>query len=515
MAVSLAVAATTKLDSTLFLIVFGVYISIMIGMSIFISRKQKTGEDFLLGNRSVPFFLILGTTIATLVGTGSSMGAVGAGYETGWKGAFFGLGGATGMILMAFLFSGVRKFNFMTMSEEISFYYGGNKVIKNLIGLITYVASVGWLGAHIMGGAKYLSWVSGIDPLYCKLIVSSAFSIYVVVGGYMAVVWTDTIQAVILFIGFILMGVLAVDKMGGMPALSEVASAQAKAFFNKPLLPAFSLAFAIAISTLSVPSFRQRVYSGDSVENIKKSFLYTGILYIFFSFFPAIIGMAAYKINPGLADSDHAFTYLASDVLPLTIGIIVLVAGLSATMSSASSDAIAGVTILLRDIYNFVFGKVPDKEKSVKFSRIGVIITTIIALVFTLMADGVMGYIKGMISIIFSGMFACIIMGKFWKRATWQGGLACLIGGSAVAITFMLQNNWLKEENKDAFSWNDYWGGAAIPAVSVALICGIIVSLITPPNAVSNEEALKMLEDERRAMEDHEEVHAADEGSVV
>ena len=75
-----------------------------------------------------------------------------------------------------------------------------------------------------------------------------------------------------------------VDKMGGMPALSEVASAQAKAFFNKPLLPAFSLAFAIAISTLSVPSFRQRVYSGDSVENIKKSFLYTGILYIFFSF---------------------------------------------------------------------------------------------------------------------------------------------------------------------------------------------------------------------------------------
>ena len=509
----LLAAATYKIDPTLFLVIFAIYISIMIGISILISRKQKTGEDFLLGNRSVPFFLILGTTIATLVGTGSSMGAVGAGYDTGWKGAFFGLGGALGMILMAYLFSGVRKFNFMTMSEEISFYYGGNKLIKTLIGFITYAASVGWLGVHIMGGAKYLSWVSGIDPHICKLIVAGAFLIYVVVGGYMAVVWTDTIQAVIMFAGFILMGYVAVDKMGGVAVLSEVASSQAEIFYSKPLLPAISLAFAISISALSVPAYRQRVYSGDSVENIKKSFLYTGILYIFFSFFPAIIGMAAYKINPNLADSDFAFTYLASDVLPLSIGIMVLVAGLSASMSSASSDTIAGVAILLRDIYHFIFGKVPDKDKSVKYSRIGVVTTTTIALLFTLMSSGIMEYIKGMISIIFAGMFACIMLGKFWKRATWQGGLACLISGSAVAVTFVIQKNMITANNKDALSWDDFWGGAVIPAVAIALISGILVSLITPPNTVSDEDALKMLEDERRAMEDHEEVHAIDEKS--
>jgi SSS family solute:Na+ symporter len=179
-------------------------------------------------------------------------------------------------------------------------------------------------------------------------------------------------------------------------------------------------------------------------------------------------------------------------------------------MSSASSDAIAGVTILLRDIYNFIFGKVPDKDKSVLFSRIGVVITTVIALIFTLMADGVMGYIKDMISIIFSGMFACIIMGKFWKRATWQGGLACLIGGSGVAITFMIQSSRVKKLNPDAVSWNDFWGGAAIPAVSIALILGIVISLITPKRTVTDEEALKMLEEERSAMEDHEEVKAPD-----
>ena len=129
----LAADAAAKLNPTLFLTVFAIYIAIMIGMSIIISKKQTSGEDFLLGNRSVPFYLILGTTVATLVGTGSSMGAVGAGYETGWKGAFFGLGGAVGMILLAYLFAGVRKYNFMTMSEEISFYYGANKTVKNIL----------------------------------------------------------------------------------------------------------------------------------------------------------------------------------------------------------------------------------------------------------------------------------------------------------------------------------------------------------------------------------------------
>lgn len=506
-------AAASKIDSSVFLIVFAAYIAIMIGMSIFISRKQKTGEDFLLGNRSVPFFLILGTTIATLVGTGSSMGAVGKGYQTGWMGAFFGIGGAVGMILLGLLFSTVRKYNFMTMSEEVSFYYGGNKLIKHIIGFITYIASVGWLGAHIMGGAKYLSYVSGIDPQLCKLIVAAAFSVYVVVGGYMAVVWTDTVQAVILFAGFVLMGFMAVDKMGGFEELKAVASSQAEIFFGKSILPSISLAVTVAVSTLSVPSFRQRIYSGDTVKNIKKSFIYTGIIYIFFSFFPAIIGMAAYKINPNLKDPDLAFTYLAGGgVLPVAIGIIVLVAGLSATMSSASSDAIAGVSILMRDVHHSIFGKVPPKEKSVKFSRIGVAATIIIALTFTLMAKGVMTYILGMVDIIFSGMFACIILGKFWKRATWQGGFASLLSGSAVAITFMIQK--VTAEANGTAAWTKFWGSAIIPAVSIALIAGILISLITPPGTVSDEEALKMLEEERRAMEDHEEVHAKDEDEV-
>ncbi len=486
----LAFLGTKGIDSGIFLLVFGLYVLGMIGLSVFISRKQRSGEDFLLGGRSVPLLLMLGTTVATMVGTGSSMGAVGKGYSTGWTGAFYGIGGAIGMLLLAYLFTSARKHRFMTMSEEVSYYYGANKTIKNVVGILTYIASIGWLGAHIMGGAKYLSWIAGLDLLYCKMLITIGFSIYVVVGGYMAVVWTDTIQALILFCGFVLMGYYSLNQIGGSDVLWAVGKEQAQHFFNGSMLPAVSLAVAISVSVLATPSYRQRIYSADSVKTVKKSFLLTGVIYLFFSFFPAIIGMAAYKLNPGLSDPDTAFIYLASDVLPLGIGILVIIAGLSATMSSASSDAIAGVSILLRDLYANGLGRLPEKRNPIFLSRIGIVLTTSLALIFTLFSENIIGYINGMIGIVFSGLFACILLGKFWQRATWQGGLASIIVGSATAITINLHS-----------SWESFWGNSVVPSVVMALLGGIVVSWFTPAQVVTANEALAILEKERKQLE--------------
>ncbi|YCO00653.1 bifunctional 4-hydroxy-2-oxoglutarate aldolase/2-dehydro-3-deoxy-phosphogluconate aldolase [Vibrio sp. VNB-15] len=80
------------MNSTLFLTGFGAYVLFLIWLGWFVSRNQKSGEDFLLGGRGLPLFLVLGTTVATMVGTGSSMGAVGFGYSNGWAGALYGIG---------------------------------------------------------------------------------------------------------------------------------------------------------------------------------------------------------------------------------------------------------------------------------------------------------------------------------------------------------------------------------------------------------------------------------------
>lgn len=473
----------------IYLAVFVGFVAVMIVVGVLVSRRNTTGEDFLMAGRGLSTPLLLATTLATLVGTGSSLGAVGFAYENGWAGALYGIGGALGVLLLLVLFADVRQYGFMTYSEEVSFYYGADRKVKGLVAVVLLLASVGWLGAHIMGGALYLTYLTGIDPSWAKVIVALGFGIYTVIGGYLAVVITDAIQGTLLFLGFITLAVLAIVKVGGPAGLSAQNGGQAMEFLGVRSLgpvPAVSLAVVIAVGVLATPSYRQRIYSAANTGVVRRSFMWVAGLFALFSVMPAIVGMAAHSLNPNLESSDMAFPYLATEVFPLAVGAFLLVAGLSATMSSGDSDAVTAVTILLRDIYQMCTGRMPEKAKMVAYSRVGLVGVLIFALLGALVATTIIDYITMMISTILTGLLVASIMGRFWQRATWQGGMAAIIGGSAVALLVQAIPAWI-----------DFWGNPVIPSLVTATVIGVLVSLITPPTRVSDEEALALLAQER------------------
>lgn len=455
----------------LFLSCFTVYIVFLIALGYWVSRKQKSGEDFLLAGRQLPLLLILGTTVATMVGTGSSMGAVGFGYANGWAGALYGIGGALGILLLAWWFAPVREQNFTTMSEELAFYVGDKKILKNIVGIIIFLACIGWLGAHILGGGMYLAWVTGLDIHFAKIIVALGFSIYIVIGGYSAVVWTDSIQALVLFFGFILMAVFAIDTVGSWQALTDAQTSENLSLFGiqkVSILPAISLVAVIAVGVLATPSFRQRIYSAKNVSAVRRSFGISGLLYLGFSIIPAIVGMAAFALNPDIENRNFAFPYLAIEVLPISIGIIVLIAGLSATMSSASSDAIAAVAIALKDMYPMVKGQKLDEKLAIIFSRVAVLGVVGLALSFALISNDIIHYITSIIATVMSGLFTCAILGRFWQPYTWQGAIASLLAAS-ITSTVILINSEV----------NNFFGNPILPAMFMAFLLGVITSLMT------------------------------------
>jgi len=475
-----------------FIIAFITYVFAMIMLSWFVSRKQQSGEDFLLGGRSLPLLLTLGTTVATMVGTGSSMGAVGFAYHNGWAGTLYGIGGSIGILLLAWLFAPVRQYKFMTMSEEIAFYVGANPLIKNIIAVIIYIASIGWLGAHVIGGGMYLSWLTGLDINMAKLLIAVSFTIYVVIGGYTAVVWTDSIQALILFVGFISMAYFSVDFVGGWDAMITAQPNSNISWFaidKIGLLPAISLAMAILVGILATPSFRQRIYSGKSVKSIRQSFIYSGLLYLGFSIIPAIIGMSAYAMTSTLDNASFAFPHIALNVMPLAFGVFIIIAGISATLSSASSDAISAVSVAIRDLYFLIWGKMPSPQRVVLLSRISLVITITIALGFALLSNDIIAYITKMIAILMSGMCVCGLLGRFWQRFNWQGAIASIVASMLCALVITMNEIWLS-----------YWGNPVVPAVLTGFVVGICVSLITPRSVLNQEQALEQLTLERARM---------------
>ncbi|PDP86449.1 sodium:proline symporter [Glycomyces fuscus] len=465
----------------------------MLGISWWVARRTSSGEDFLLAGRRLGTPLVMGSTLATLVGTGSSLGAVGFAYQNGWAGMLYGIGGASGVLLLLWLFSDVRRHGFMTFAEEMSYYYGASRAVKGVVAVLLFLASVGWLGAHIMGGAMYLSFLTGMDANTAKIVIALGFGVYTVVGGYLAVVITDAVQGTLLFLGFTLLAVLALVTVGGLGELNEGVTEEAASLLGVEAMgpvPALSLALVIAVGVLATPSYRQRIYSAADVRTVRRSFLLAGVLFAVFAALPAIAGMSASVLAPGLENPDMAFPYLATTLFPLWVGAFLLVAGLSATMSSGDSDAIVGVTILMRDVSQVVTGRLPEAENLVRHSRWALAAVLTLSLVFALMATTIIGYITLMISTVLTGLLVASLLGRFWPRATWQGGIAAMLGGSVAALVV---------NNVESFT--AFWGNAVIPSLVVALVSGVVVSLVTPRTRVSREEALRLLAEERATLD--------------
>lgn len=484
----------------LFVVGFIGWIAVMILVGYFTSRGKTEGSDFLTGGGEIPFVLTFCTVGATMIGAGNSMGAVGNGYNYGWAGAIYGAGCAIGLLVL-YTFSSSKDKGFMTMSEEAQYFYGGKKLIRYVMGIMMFVAEIIWLGNSINGGSKYLEYITGLDANICKLITVLGFAVYVFLGGYYAVVTTDAVQFAVLIIGFVFIAIKAFPLAGGYEAVKASFDAAGKSgslgFFGIPaygLMTSLALLVSTACGVVGSPTCRTRIYTSKSKKTAKKALLGQAGFVLAWGFITAIIGMCCFTIATGkgivLESGDFAFAYMATHVLGPVIGLFFMIAGMSATMSSGDSDAIAGVTILLTDVYPFVTGKrIKDKDYE-KYSRIALVITLFASFIITLFAKDIIGYISTVIGAFLPGLACVMILGKYWKRSNWQGGLAGILSGTAFGC-LVLFVPYIKEMITEKF------GGPAIPAFLIAFVFEVVVSLITPKDNSTEEEIMERVLDER------------------
>ena len=257
-----------------------------------------------------------------------------------------------------------------------------------------------------------------------------------------------------------------------------------------------SLIWSIFIPCWGTPTYRMRVYTAKDNKTATKALRSSGLMLLVFSLLLAIIGMAAFTIATNsnatsvLENPDFAFTYIATTVLGPVLGLLFMISGLSATMSSGDSDAIAGVTIAIQDIYPIFTGKSLPEEKVGKWSRIMTVVTLLLAFFATLFAQDVIGYISNVIGSIIPGVSIAMVLGALWKRATWQGGLASVGVGTLFGVLYLFVTPF-QEWIVGIFT------GPAIPATIVALVAEVVVSLCTKKEEMSEEARMALVIESR------------------
>ncbi len=475
--------------NTVIILAVAAYGTLMLGISLYWMFRVKEPVDFFMAQRGIGPVTMTGTVLATGVGTGVTLGASGLAYTSGWGGALYPIGLGLGILLVGKMFAQMREYNFMTLSEEIACYYGGNAAIYNFANVMLFLSKVFWLSVQILGGGFIISLIiSGISVEYSIIIAGILIAVTTIPGGLLTVVYTDVVQVSILLVGFIAMVFVVLGDFGGLANLQAEVPPGYSTFLGVGELgwkTVVAIPVALILSQIADTNNRHRIYSATSKKAVRIGMYTAGTFEIIFSIVIGIGGMAAYALNPGLPVQDQAIPWLVMNAFPAWLAVIVVVAIVASTMSSGDSDAAVSATFFVRHIFPMATGRSAKNPLSV--ARYALVVIFILATLAALSAENIVDYVIDFLSIVLSGLAVVILLGRFWGRATWQGAVTAVILGAVVSLLVMMIP-----------SQEEFWKRPIIPATLAALVGEVIVSLFTSPNKISFEEVAVIMEKERQ-----------------
>jgi SSS family solute:Na+ symporter len=462
----------------------------MLSFSAFLTRRVATTTDYLMGSRNFPFWILIGSVTAANIGTGVIVGASGLAYEHGWAGAAYPIGLGLGTALVGIIFASMRRYKFMTLSEEVASYYGNNRIVVEFSNITLFFAQLCWLTVQIMGGAALLAAVTHLPPHLCIVIAAVITAGIAIPGGLKSVVYTDFLQTAILLSGFFALTYSALQHSGGWTGLRQSMPHAYFSFLGVASYgkwPVAGLIVALMSSAIADPGRRLSMYSARSQRGAKSAMIFAGIIVIIFSAVVSITGMYAFHLNQHLATPDESLIWLVMNVLPSWLAAFVVVSVVSGIISCANWNAISAGTFFVRHIYPLVTGRYT--KRPLLAVRIALVCSFLVSTLVALHAKTIVGFVVKFLPVTLSGLAVIIVIGRFWKRSTWQGALATLIATPVVSLAVMFAPVHLS-----------FLNNAVIPTL-VGAVVHITVSLFTPTTTPGFEEVAKILHDERSKIE--------------
>jgi len=434
--------------------VLGIYFLALVAVAVWVVlQKNKNTEDYFLAGRNVGWFVIGASIFASNIGSEHVVGLAGTGFESGTPMAHYELH-AWIVLLLGWLFLPfyIRSGAF-TMPEFLEKRFDSrSRWFLSVFSLVAYVLTK--VSVTIYAGGIVVSELLGIPFWYGAIGIVVFTGIYTVVGGMKAVIYTETLQTVILIIGSIIITVLGLQEVGGWSQLRDTVTAVSPDHFNMwrpmsdPQFPWTGLLIGGTIVGIwywcTDQYIVQRTLAANNIKIGRRGAIfgaYLKLLPILIFLIPGIIAFALSIQNPevfSVEKADRAFPMLVKTLLP--VGLKGLVAGglMAALMSSLASVFNSCSTIFTIDIYK----KMKPNMTEAKLVKIGQIATGFIVIlgiiwipIMEKIGGGVMyQYLQNVQSYIAPPVTAVFLLGIIWKRVNAKAAITTLLAGLVLLI---------------------------------------------------------------------------------
>lgn len=427
--------------------IFALYLAAVLGVGFYFLKRNKTTDDYYVGGRGMSSLHIGLSVVATDVGGGFSIGLGGLGFIMGLSGSwllFTGLVGAwlSAVVLIPKVSDIARARGLLSFPQFLGTMY--DKRVALIAGIISAIGYLGFTSSQILAGAKLASATFLDLSLNKALLIMGVIAVtYTVVGGLKAVIYTDTVQWIILLAGLIFIAIpVSYIKLGGFTAIRETVSPEFLTLTNVSWQQILNWAFTIIPIWFIGMTLYQRIYASKDKKTAQRAWFiaglfeypvmaFTGVLLGLFSRVALDAGMLADFAAGGTIDPEMGLPALLRTILPVGLMGLVLSAYFSAIMSTADSCLMASSGNIITDI----LGKHESKH-SLRLSQILTLVIGVTALLLAMKMPNVLELMLHSYAFMVSGMLIPVLAALFTKRPDSQGSLWSMITGGSV--TFLL-----------------------------------------------------------------------------
>jgi SSS family solute:Na+ symporter len=434
-------------DKGVFLTLLGVYLAGLVGVGLVCARRQKSVADFWLAGRRVGAVAIGFSAAASWLTAGALLAVVGFFMLSG-MGSIWGFVAPNVLALLgiALLVGKIKSLPAVTQPELLEQRYGPG--LRAPVALVITVVMILFAVADIKGFALVLEITYGLSPAAAAAIVALAVSLYVTLGGFAAVVWTDLLQ--FLFLAAFALGMAgavtaaagAAAPAGAVAGLAGLAAGAPAGWWNPlsiglPLVLIFCLA--ILPGWVSEQDPWQRVWAARDARAARRGMvLGAGLILLVFAAC-AVIALGLARLHPeiaalgfpaGMPQAEPALLrFILGQGYPPAVVALLAIGLAAAAMSCADTFATSGASCLSRDIYQRYLRPDAAMGEVLAVNRLCVLVIVLAATAASFAIRSIIDAIHIATFIASAAYFFPLMGGIFWKRATREGALAALAAG--------------------------------------------------------------------------------------
>ncbi|MDX9800999.1 MAG: sodium:solute symporter family protein [Spirochaetia bacterium] len=362
------------------MIVLSIYLILLLTIGILDFRKVKNFNDYVLAGRKQSFIIVTVSLMASMIGSGSTIGLADKTYTKGFPAIWFLAVGGIGLILQSLLLSEkVRKSEAVTLPDLAEKTMGNSTRV--LVAFIIVITWVGIIAAQFIAAGKIITALTGLDSFWVLTLSAAVIVIYSYLGGQASILKTDFLQFSILFIAVVFTVIFLYSVTPPPPGEIRIELLNSS-FTGKDLFYYLTIVMG---SYFICPMMFSRLLTAKNPETAKKASMIAGIGVLGFAVLIVLIGLwgKANIENPGKAG---VLSWIFVNELPKAGGVILILGILSAIISTTDTCLLMTASIIEYDIINPLTKKYSKSTKS--NGKSGVLLTRNIVLVL-----GVLGYL--------------------------------------------------------------------------------------------------------------------------